>query len=170
MSIQNLFEDELSVLRNPPRDNGPAPLMVRFKRLRPCATMPTRGSQEAAGWDLYAAVTAVVRAGSTEVVGSGWAMELPPGWECQVRSRSGLACLGVTVANSPGTIDSDYRGEVAALLTVKAGCEDFLVSPGDRIAQLVFARVPRVVLTEVDASEELRATKRGDKGWGSTGV
>lgn len=96
-------------------------LVAKFKRLRPCARMPERGSAEAAGLDLYAAEHAVVRAGETKVVGAGWALELPRGWECQVRSRSGLAKAGVTVANSPGTVDSDYRGELAALIHVKPG-------------------------------------------------
>jgi dUTP pyrophosphatase len=102
-------------------------------------------------------------------VPTGWIIALPPGHEGQVRPRSGLAAKhGVTILNAPGTIDEDYRGELQVLL-VNLGDEDFVVRPGDRIAQLVVAPVTRAdveVVTEVDA---LGTTPRGGNGFGSTG-
>jgi dUTP pyrophosphatase len=140
-------------------------LLVRFKRLRPCARLPERATPGSAGFDLYAAEHAVLQPGQRLVVGSGWATEFPPEWELQVRSRSGMAGRGITVANAPGTVDSDYRGELAALL-VNNSAEPYLIEPGDRIAQILFARVPVAVLVEVD---ELSETARGTGGFGSTG-
>jgi dUTP pyrophosphatase len=99
-------------------------------------------------------------------VPTGWSMELPQGYEAQIRPRSGLAAKhGVTVANAPGTIDSDYRGEIIVLL-VNLGQETLTISPGDRVAQMVIAPVARAMIEEVT---ELSQTDRGSGGFGHTG-
>jgi dUTP pyrophosphatase len=141
---------------------------VRVRRLRPDAVVPAYMSEDAAGLDLTAAIDAPVVLGPGEraAVGTGLALELPRGFEGQVRPRSGLARThGVTVVNAPGTIDADYRGEVAVLL-INHGREPFTVAPGTRIAQLVIAPVVQAILEEVDA---LSSTARGAGGFGSTG-
>jgi dUTP diphosphatase len=131
--------------------------------------LPAYQSAGAAGLDLMAAVDApvVLRPGRRALIPTGLILELPPGYEAQVRPRSGLALRsGVTVLNSPGTIDSDYRGEVGVLL-VNLGERPFTVARGDRIAQLVLARCERVTLMEARAASPSR---RGRGGFGSTGT
>jgi dUTP pyrophosphatase len=125
-------------------------------------------SEGAAGLDLCAAIDApmVLDPGRCAAVGTGLALAIPPGFEGQVRPRSGLARdRQITVANAPGTIDADYRGHVMVLL-INLGQEPFTVKPGDRIAQLVIAPVTRAELVEVG---ELDSTARGEGGFGSTG-
>jgi len=142
---------------------------IRIRRLSPLACLPTAHSELAAGLDLAAAIDAPISiaSGAIAVIPLGFAMALPPGWEAQVRPRSGLASrFGVTLPNSPGTIDADYRGEVKVPL-INHGREPFVVEPGMRIAQMVIARVPLVVVEEVDDLDE---TERGVGGFGSTGV
>lgn len=133
--------------------------------------LPAYQSDEAAGLDLIAAVAAdapaKLRPGERALVPTGLVLELPKGTEAQVRPRSGLALKhGVTVLNSPGTIDSDYRGEVKVLL-VNLGAEPFIILRGERIAQLVVAVVTRVRLKETRSA---KATRRGVGGFGSTGT
>jgi dUTP pyrophosphatase len=130
-------------------------------------------SAAAAGLDLCALLdpgeeeARVIAPGARSLIGTGLALELPPGYEAQIRPRSGLALRsGVTVLNSPGTVDADYRGEVKVLL-VNHGQAPFLVRAGDRVAQLVVAPVERAELLEVEALGE---TARGDGGYGHTGV
>jgi len=142
---------------------------VGVRRLRPDAALPVYATVGAAGLDLSAAIDAVVfmLPGERRLIGAGVAVELPGGYEAQVRPRSGLALKhGVTVLNSPGTIDADYRGEVKVLL-VNLGQTAFAVSPGDRIAQLVIAPVTRVSIVEVEA---LSGTARAAGGFGHTGT
>lgn len=108
----------------------------------------------------------MIPAGECGCVGTGLFFEMPAGCEAQVRPRSGLALKhGVTVLNSPGTIDSDYRGEVKVIL-INHGKEDFKIEPGDRIAQVVFAHVTQA---ELEEAEELADTERSSGGFGSTG-
>lgn len=129
---------------------------------------PTRMSAAAAGLDLAAALDAPqpLASGARARIPCGFAMALPCGYEAQVRPRSGLAYRhGVTIANAPGTIDADYRGEVQVLL-MNLGGETFVVQPGMRIAQLVVAPV---AMAQVDIVTELDATTRGSNGFGSTG-
>lgn len=129
---------------------------------------PEPASPGSAGCDLRAAIEGERRLapGERALVPTGIALEIPPGHEGQVRPRSGLALHhGITVANSPGTIDSDYRGEVQVIL-VNLGSEPFRIARGDRIAQLVVAPVTRAAFEEV---EELGETERGGGGFGSTG-
>lgn len=130
--------------------------------------MPSRASDGSAGYDLRAAVDGPVEIapGERRLVPTGIAVELPRGWEGQVRPRSGLALRhGVTVLNAPGTIDSDYRGEIGVLL-VHLGREPYVLRRGDRIAQLVLAPVAEAEWEEVD---ELGSTERSGGGFGSTG-
>ncbi|MDR1505714.1 MAG: dUTP diphosphatase [Treponema sp.] len=140
---------------------------VRFVKLNPAAQAPVYGSRGAAGADIRACVAGPVTIApfGRSRIPTGLAVELPEGFEAQVRPRSGLADkYGVTVLNSPGTIDSDYRGEVAVIL-VNLGNDSFTVQNGDRIAQMVIAPVTRVRFTE----GALAATERGSGGFGSTG-
>lgn len=130
--------------------------------------LPRYGTDGAAGADLYAAVEAPVTLapGERALLPSGLAVAIPDGWEAQVRPRSGLALKhGVTVLNAPGTIDSDYRGEVSVIL-INHGDHPFTVARGDRIAQIVFAPVIQPSLVEVTSLPE---TLRDKGGFGSTG-
>jgi dUTP diphosphatase len=141
---------------------------VRFKRLRPGAVLPRYMTPGSAGMDLSSAAEGplTLEPGARQGVPTGWAMELPAGHEGQVRPRSGLASRhGVNVANAPGTIDSDYRGELVVLL-VNLGREPYTIAPGERIAQLIVAPVTRAEVTE---AEELSDTSRGAGGFGHTG-
>ena len=131
--------------------------------------LPAKMSEWAAGFDLHAAVREplVLRPGERALVPTGFCMSMPPDLEAQVRPRSGLALKhGITCLNSPGTIDADYRGEVKVLL-INLGQEPFTINRGERIAQLVFQRVPEVRLAETD---ELPDSARGAGGFGHTGV
>ena len=131
--------------------------------------MPERASAGSAGHDLRAAVDEplVLEPAARALVPTGLILEIPPGWEGQVRPRSGLALRhGVTLVNTPGTIDSDYRGEVKVLM-INLGDEAFRVERGARIAQIVFAPVAQVV---IDERIELGETDRSVGGFGSTGV
>ena len=132
--------------------------------------LPAYQTAGAAGLDLLAALppmaTLVLEPGARDSVPTGLCLALPPGWEAQVRPRSGLALNhGVTVLNAPGTIDSDYRGEIRVIL-INHGREPFVISRGSRIAQLVLARYEQVSWSEADALGE---TARGAGGFGSTG-
>ncbi len=131
--------------------------------------LPTRASGGSAGCDLRAAIEGekVLLPGERMLVPTGLALEIPPGWEGQVRPRSGLALRhGIGMVNAPGTIDSDYRGEVGVLL-VNLGSAAFTLRRGDRIAQLVIARVESV---EWEEAESLAQSERGSGGFGSTGL
>jgi dUTP pyrophosphatase len=144
---------------------------VRVRRLPHAAGLPLPAyeSDGAAGLDLRAALDAPLELapGAIAMVPSGLAIEVPAGFEMQLRPRSGLAARhGITLANSPATIDSDYRGEVRVAL-VNHGREAFVVERGMRVAQMVLARVPRVAWDEV---EDLSASARGAGGFGHTGV
>ncbi len=147
--------------------------MVRVSRVRDGAELPRYMSDGAAGLDLFASLESspemeaelTLAPGARALVGSGVAVELPRGFEAQVRPRSGLALKhGVTVLNSPGTVDADYRGEIKVLL-INLGAEPFTVRAGERIAQLVVARIERVRLEE----GALAPTARGAGGYGHTG-
>lgn len=143
---------------------------VRVRRLDHAGDLPlpAPASSEAAGADIRAAVDepVTIAVGAVVRVPTGIAIELPPGFEMQVRPRSGLAMKhGVTVVNSPATIDSDYRGEILIGL-INHGPAPFTVERGMRIAQMLLARVPRIEWVEVDA---LSATPRGSGGFGHTG-
>lgn len=147
-----------------------SPLPIKIKRLTevPGFSPPAYMSTGAAGMDLCAALERPVQIRPLEraLVPCGFSMELPEGYEAQVRPRSGLAIRhGLTCLNSPGTIDHDYRGEVKVIL-INLGQEPFEIKSGDRIAQMVIHRVERA---EVEIVEELQASARGAGGFGSTG-
>ncbi|MBI5214423.1 MAG: dUTP diphosphatase [Ignavibacteriae bacterium] len=146
-------------------------ITIRIARLNASTSdvpLPTYATSGSAGMDLRATAEndVVITPGERALVPCGFQIELPQGYEAQVRPRSGLAMKnGVTVLNSPGTIDSDYRGEVKVIL-INLGQEEFVVKRGDRIAQMVIAPVTHVALMEV---ESLTETSRGEGGFGHTG-
>lgn len=141
-------------------------MSFQVKKLHTAAKLPARQSEEAAGLDVYAAEATVLQPGRRGLVPCGFAMALAKGFEAQVRPRSGLAFKhGVTVLNAPGTIDSDYRGEVKVLL-INHGEEPFRVEVGMRIAQLV---ITPVLMAEPEVVENLQESERGSGGFGSTG-
>lgn len=153
---------------------------VKVKKLFTDAKLPVFSTDGAAGADLHAYVPpgnhtlhddkgyfVRIYPGEHHVIGAGIAIEVPQGYEAQVRPRSGLAAKnGISIVNAPGTVDSDYRGEVGAIL-INHGDHAFDVHTGDRIAQMVVKPVPRVQFVEV---KELTDTKRGAGAFGSTGV
>jgi dUTP pyrophosphatase len=146
-------------------------LTVRIKRLAhgQGLDLPRYETALAAGCDVRAAVTEPVtlKPGKRFMTPTGIAIAMPPGWEAQMRPRSGLAAKhGISCVNSPGTIDADYRGELKVIL-INHGDQDFVISRGDRIGQMVFAPVFQAAFEEVD---ELDETARGSGGFGSTGV
>lgn len=143
--------------------------VVKIKRLKDGAQLPSYQSAESAGADLAACLDSPVEIApqTWALIPTGIALELPAGFEAQVRPRSGLALRkGITLLNSPGTIDSDYRGEVQVIL-INHSTEVFTVRDGERIAQLVISRYTSAIFTE---DEELAASERGSGGFGSTGV
>ncbi len=129
--------------------------------------LPSYATSGAAGMDIRANEAAEIEPSCVAVVGTGLYLEIPEGYEGQVRPRSGLALkYGVTILNAPGTIDSDYRGELRVIL-INHGREVFRIEPGDRIAQIVFAPVTQMEIEEADV---LGASSRASGGFGSTGV
>ena len=145
------------------------PIEIAVKRLESAGDLPLPSYETAgsAGMDIRAAEALTVAPGGRGLVGTGFAFAIPQGYEVQVRPRSGLALKkGVSVLNTPGTIDSDYRGEIKVILA-NLGDEDFIIERGDRIAQIIVAPVQRGNLVEV---EDLDDTERGSGGFGSTGV
>ncbi len=141
---------------------------VKYKKIRDLAVVPSYQSKQAAGMDLYSANEDPITIGSGEIamIPLGFAMALPDNYEAQVRPRSGLGSkFGVTLPNSPGTIDADYRGEVSVPL-INHGREPFVIEPNMRIAQMIIAPV---VQASFEVVEELDETPRGSGGFGSTG-
>jgi dUTP pyrophosphatase len=143
---------------------------VRVKRLKNDSTIPLPSymTPHAAGMDLYAELNKdlVLEPGKRTLVPTGIAIALPEGFEAQIRPRSGLALKhGIALVNAPGTIDSDYRGEIGVIV-INHGSEPFTIRNGERIAQMVFAPFVRAVMDEVD---ELDGTERGEGGFGHTG-
>ncbi len=139
---------------------------MQIKRLVPNAVIPSFQTSGASGADVYSVQDVDIQPGEIQLVSLGFAVAVPKGFELQVRPRSGLALKhSVTVLNTPGTIDSDYRGEVRVIL-INHGSEVFRVRAGDRIAQVVLAKVYQEDFIEV---YELDATLRGTGGFGSTG-
>lgn len=144
---------------------------IKIKRMAGCEdiSLPAYMSELAAGMDLYAAVQepVTVLPGDWAAVSTGFSIAIPPGYEAQIRPRSGLALRhGISLMNSPGTIDADYRGEVKVIV-VNHGKEPFLINRGDRIAQMV---IHRVYAGCFEVVENLPETKRSDGGFGHTGV
>lgn len=145
-------------------------MKVKISRLSNCHSLPSYATSGSSGLDLYAANKnpIMLYPGQRTVIPTGIAIELPEGYEAQIRPRSGLAVKhGITVLNTPGTIDSDYRGEIKVVL-INLGKEKFVIKRGDRIAQLVITPVVKAELEEV---ENINIdTERGTEGFGSTGI
>lgn len=144
------------------------PVKLKVKRLPHCRDLPRYATPGAAGLDLTAAIDGALCLAPGKRIGirTGLVVEIPPGYEGQVRPRSGLAAkAGVTLTNCVGTIDSDYRGELVVLV-INHGEEVYIFEPGERIAQLLITPVPRVEVIEV---EDLNTSERGEGGFGSTG-
>ncbi len=142
-------------------------MTLKFKKIHPDAEIPAYAHPSDAGMDVKSVCDVVVKAHDRALVKTGLVMLLPPMYEAQVRPRSGLALKsGITVLNTPGTIDSGYRGEVGVILFNASGV-DFEVKKGDKIAQLVIAPVTQPIIEETDVLDE---TDRGAGGFGSTGV
>lgn len=140
---------------------------VKFKRNNVLAQKPDYKTRGASGADVYAAEQVYIPSKGVCAVDLGFSAQVPQGYEIQIRPRSGLALnKKVTVLNSPGTVDSDYTGNIKVIL-VNLGEESFQILPGDRIAQMVICPVEQADFQEV---EELGATERGSDGFGSTGV
>ena len=140
---------------------------LRVMKIGRGAKMPEMAHEGDSGFDLYANESAVLKPGERRLVGTGLKVEVPRGYEAQVRPKSGLAInSGISVLNTPGTIDSGYRGEVKVIL-VNLGREEFRVEKGKKIAQMVIARVecPKIV-----EAKELEESKRSGGGFGSTGL
>ena len=141
-------------------------MKLKIKKLNPEAIIPAYQTELSAGFDLHSIENCVIKPMQRKLIKTGLAFEIENGYEIQIRPRSGLAFKhGITVLNSPGTIDADYRGEIMVLL-INLGEEDFEIKKGERIAQAVVASVVQANFMEV---EELSNTKRGSGGFGSTG-
>lgn len=143
-------------------------MKIKIKKLKQNAIVPQYATEHAAGMDLSACIDepVTIAPGERAIIPTGIAIALPPGYEAQIRGRSGLAAKhGIMPANGVGTIDADYRGEIG-VITLNTSNETFIIEPGMRLAQMVVARYETVEWGEVD---ELDATARGDGGYGSTG-
>ncbi len=136
-------------------------MIVRYQLVHPNAKVPTRATAGSAGWDLYLPELVTITP-EVQQVSLGFRMEIPYGWEASIRPRSSLARRRITLVNSPGTIDSDYRGEVCVIL--KGRYSD--MAAGARVAQMLFSLVPEV---RWEQAQNLSDTTRGDGGFGSTG-
>lgn len=139
---------------------------LKVKLLTDTAKLPIYATENSAGMDLFSDEETEIQPFEIKAVRTGISVEIPQGYEGQVRPRSGLALKGITVANAPGTIDSDYRGEVKVIL-INLSRETFKVEKGMRIAQLIISKYEKVQIKEVD---KLSETKRGEGGFGSTGL
>ncbi|MGP1562046.1 MAG: dUTP diphosphatase [Helicobacteraceae bacterium] len=141
-------------------------MQINVKKLHPDAVIPSYKTAGASGFDLCSVEDCVIAPMQRELVKTGLALSFAPGYELQVRPRSGLALKhGITCLNSPGTVDSDYRGEIMVIL-INLGSEDFHIKKGERIAQGVLMRVCHASFSQTDALDE---TARGTGGFGSTG-
>ena len=143
-------------------------LEVMVARTEDDARLPTRGSEYAAGWDLYALEESVVPFRKSVKLRTGLRVAIPVGYEGQVRARSSLGSKGLILPHSIGTIDADYRGELFVLMTWIGEGDSYTVKAGERIAQLLISPIPEVSFKEVSIAK-LGDTKRGDGGFGSTG-
>ena len=143
---------------------------IDFIRIREGAQIPARATRDAAGYDLSSAESCTVPSGGRVLVHTGVSVRIPRHYHIEIRPRSGLALRhGITVLNTPGTVDADYRGELMVIL-FNTGEEAFAIEPGDRIAQAVVVRHADVVWREIDDFDDFGTTDRGHRGFGSTGI
>ena len=138
-------------------------IKVGFKRLHTDAKIPTKGTKGAAGFDVYSPAKFHVEPGLPTVVGMGFSVEIPEGYCMRVIPRSGIACRGLTITNSPGLIDSDYKGELKVIFQSAVGIFGF--DAGDRVCQITFEKV---IPVEFEVIDELSESERGEGGLGST--
>ena len=142
-------------------------MVVKVKKISENAIVPSKMTSGSAGYDLYSNEFITIFPGTRLLIHTGISLELPEGYEAQIRPRSGLALkYGITVLNTPATIDSDYRGEIQVLL-INLGSEKFTIDEGMRIAQLVISKCES---TEFEVVNELTESKRSSNGFGSTGI
>ncbi len=142
-------------------------LKIKIKKIKENAILPHYAHDGDAGVDLYSTEDYVLKPGQRVLVSTGLSMAIPKGYEGQVRPKSGLALRkGITTCNNPGTIDSGYRGEIG-VIAINHGTEEFKIEKGTKIAQMIFNKVEEAKFEEVN---ELDSTKRGEKGFGSTGL
>ena len=141
-------------------------MKVKYHKLHQLAIEPTKGTPQSAAYDLSSIETVWIPPGQTVAVATGLSMEIPEGWKGEIYSRSGMSSQGTVVANSPGKIDSDYRGEIMVLLHNQRLQDVACIEPGDRIAQF---EINPVHPLQFEIVEELSSTQRGDAGFGSTG-
>lgn len=146
------------------------PCPVRIKLVHPMAQVPSFQTPGSAGMDLCSVQNIIIHPGNRVMVDTGIKIQLPIGYEAQIRPRSGLAIKhGITCINSPGTVDSDFTGNLMVLL-INHSREMYQINVGDRIAQMVIAKYERPTFTVLTESEELEDTERGEGGFGSTGA
>jgi dUTP pyrophosphatase len=141
-------------------------MKVKFTKVHPEAVIPTKGTKGSAAYDLYSVENVFIPVGETVMVRTGLAMQIPDGWKGEIYSRSGLAHKGLVVANSPGKIDSDYRGEILVILHNNRSVDIIGVEAGDRIAQFEISPVHDI---EFEEAKNLKISFRGEGGFGSTG-
>ncbi|MEM4625446.1 MAG: dUTP diphosphatase [Candidatus Pacearchaeota archaeon] len=140
-------------------------MRLKFKKLKNNARLPIYANPYDAGMDLFSTEHCILRKGERKLISTGLAVEIPNGYELQIRPRSGLALKkGISVLNTPGTIDAGYRGEIGIIL-INHGDEDFEVKEGDRIAQAVLNKIE---IAEIEETDELTQSQRGTGGFGST--
>ena len=143
---------------------------VKILQLDKELPLPKYETSGSAGMDLYAAIDDWITPNNITIIPTGICISLPEGYEAQIRPRSGLAAkYGVTVVNSPGTIDSDYRGEIKVILST-LGQQEYAIHKGDRIAQMIINKVEQIKWIPVETEIELEHSDRGSAGFGSTGV
>jgi len=141
-------------------------VLLKLKKIDEKAIIPKYAHEGDAGMDLYSTKHYLLKPGEIVLVSIGLKLEVPEGYELQIRPKSGLALkYGITMPNSPGTIDAGYRGELGVIV-INHGKEDFKINPGDKIAQAVLNKIEKA---EIQIVEELSETSRGDGGFGSTG-
>ncbi len=142
-------------------------MKIKIKKINEDAKMPRYAHEGDAGMDIYSSENTEIKKGEVKLVGTGLTMEIPQGYEAQVRPKSGLAAKhGITLLNTPGTIDSGYRGELKVIM-VNHSQKPYVVEKGSKIAQIVFAAVEKANVEEV---KELNESVRGEGGFGSTGL
>ena len=144
-------------------------MRIKIVKLRDNFVTPSYQTEQSAGMDAYAALDAPVTLKPLErkLIPLGFKMELPKGYEAQIRARSGLSLKnGITMVNGVGTIDADYRGEVGALV-INLGQENFVISPNDRVAQIIISKFDKITW---DITDKISDSKRSDRGFGSTGI
>ncbi len=168
--INSIFTGSLNIIEQIIEGGGREFVTVKITKLNPDAIIPTYAHPTDCGADVCAVEETKIESGQTTIVKTGIAVAIPAGYEIQVRPRSGLSLKsGLRIANAPGTIDADYRGEVGIIMT-NTGETAYVIEKGMKIAQLVIAPTPRIKWNEVATIEELGSTDRGAGGFGSTGV